>query len=65
MIPQKRGRWMMVGKAEHLSFDILEQEKLKLEKIEKKKKKKRRKKSGSKVCPRNMIDRCPRNMINR
>ena len=57
---------MMVGKAEHLSFDILEQaKKVKLEKIEKKKKKKRRKKSGSKVCARNMIDRCPRNMINR
>ena len=48
---------MTEAKAEHLSFDILEQKKLKLEKIEKKKKKKRRKKLGSKVCPRNMIDR--------
>ena len=35
---------MTEAKAEHLSFDILEQKKLKLEKIEKKKKKKRRKK---------------------
>ena len=42
---------MMEAKAEHLSFDILEQKNLKLEKIEKKKKKKREgKKLGSKVC---------------
>ena len=48
---------MTEAKAEHLSFDILEQKELKLEKIEKKKKKKEGKKLGSKVCPRNMIDR--------
>ena len=34
---------MTEAKAEHLSFDILEQKKLKLEKIEKKKKKRRKK----------------------
>ena len=50
---------MTETKAEHLSFDILQQKKLKLEKIEKKKKKKKKegKILGSKVCPRNMIDR--------
>ena len=48
---------MTEAKAEHLRFDILEQKILKQEKIEKKKKKKTRKKLGSKVCPRNMIDR--------
>ena len=47
---------MTEAKAEHLSFDILEQKKLKLEKMERKKKKEE-KKLGSKVCPRNMIDR--------
>ena len=35
---------MTEAKAEHLSFDILEQKKLKLEKIEKKKKKKKKEK---------------------
>ena len=34
---------MTEAKAEHLSFDILQQKKLKLEKIEKKKKKKKKK----------------------
>ena len=49
---------MTEAKAEHLSFDILEQKKLKLEKMEKKKEKRKEgKKLGSKVCPRNMIDR--------
>ena len=50
---------MTEAKAEHLSFDILEQKKTKTGKIEKKKKKKKKKekKLGSKVCPRNMIDR--------
>ena len=52
-------RRMTEAKAEHLSFDILEQKKTKTGKIEKKKKKKKKKekKLGSKVCPRNMIDR--------
>ena len=36
---------MTEAKAEHLSFDILQQKKLKLEKIEKKKKKKKRRKN--------------------
>ena len=35
---------MTEAKAEHLSFDILEQKKLKQEKMEKKKKKKKRRK---------------------
>ena len=35
---------MTEAKAEHLSFDILEQKNLKLEKIEKKKKKKKKEK---------------------
>ena len=36
---------MTEAKAEHLSFDILQQKKLKLEKIEKKKKKKKKEKN--------------------
>ena len=55
--PQLRGS-MMEAKAQHLRFDILEEKKLELEKNrEEEEGKKKRKKSGSKVCPRNMIDR--------
>ena len=51
MIPPHAVGGMTEAKAEHLSFDILEQKKLKLEKMDKKKeKKKRRKQVGSKVC---------------
>ena len=55
--PQLRGS-MMEAKAQHLRFDNLEEKKLKLEKNrEEEKRKKKKEKSGSKVCPRNMIDR--------
>ena len=51
MIPPHAVGGMTEAKAEHLSFDILEHKKLKLEKMDKKKeKKKRRKQAGSKVC---------------
>ena len=49
---------MTEAKAEHLSFDILEQKKTKTGKNrEEEEGKKKKKKVGSKVCPRNMIDR--------